>query len=259
MLKLLTKILPIPFYPVGLAAVLLIAGIVFLRFRKLRVATIVLSCSLAVLWLSSMHIVADTLYRSLESRYAPLDSVPEASAVVLLGGSAVAPVAPRKHPELNKNGDRVLHAARLYKKGIASWLITSGGKLPGAGTREFTDAEVTRDILVETFGIDSAHILVEPTSFNTHDHAETIAGMLRAKELPLEIVVVTSAAHMHRSVRVFEKYGYTVYPAPTDYRTDTRPLLRLRAFLPNAHALAKTTSALHEYYGLIAYKLLGWI
>ncbi len=258
-LQMVTKLLPIPFYPVGLSVILIASSLMALRLRKRTITTVLLSTALVVLWTTSTHIVAHGLYQSLEKRHTPLKALPAVAAIVLLGDATVAPVAPREYPELNTYGDRLLHAARLFKKNTAPYLIPTGGKLPHAGLDEFTDAEVSRDLLVELFDIDSGKILVEPTAFNTHDHPKAVAEILREKDLPFEIILVTSAVHMHRSVLVFEKYGFTVHSAPTDFRADEKPLMRLRAFLPDAHALAKTTAALHEYYGLIAYKVLGWI
>lgn len=227
MFQALTKILPIPFFPLGLATLLVAVAIPTVLLRRRIAATAMLAVSLLVLWGASTHVFAQGLCHSLEKHSAPLDSVPDVSAIVLLGGGAVAPVEPRKHPELNALGDRLLHAARLFKKNTAPYLIPTGGKLPHAGLDEFTDAEVSRDLLVELFDIDSGKILVEPTAFNTHDHPKAVAEILREKDLPFEIILVTSAVHMRRSVLVFEKYGFTVHSAPTDFRADEKPLMRL--------------------------------
>jgi hypothetical protein len=48
-----------------------------------------------------------------------------------------------------------------------------------------------------------------------------------------------------------------VYPAPTDYHADVPFMLNPVYLFPNAAALYNSTTALHEMYGIIAYKLLG--
>jgi len=47
-----------------------------------------------------------------------------------------------------------------------------------------------------------------------------VADILRKKR----IVLVTAAFHMHRSVRMFEKQGFKVTPAPTAFLTEQRPV-----------------------------------
>ncbi len=259
MFQSLTKILPLPFYPPGFVSLALIGGLAAVLHGRRIYAVSFLVVGLVVLWTTSMDMTAHLLYRNLEGRYTQPNKYPRVSAVVLLGGSAVPPASPRGYPEVNAAGDRIIHAARVFRMGVAPFLVTSGGVISTGGEKVFTEAESSRDLLVELFGIDSSRILVEPVSFNTGEHPQKIAELLREHDLPFEIVLVTSAAHMYRSVRVFEKYGYTVHPAPTDYRTEEIPFMGFRTFLPNAHALEKTTLALHEYYGLIAYKLLGRI
>ena len=61
---------------------------------------------------------------------------------------------------------------------------------------------------------------------------------------------------MHRSVKVFEKQGFTVYPAPTDYLVESKFDFGFTSFLPQVAMLGWTTKVFHEYYGLIAYTIL---
>jgi uncharacterized SAM-binding protein YcdF (DUF218 family) len=86
-----------------------------------------------------------------------------------------------------------------------------------------------------------------------------VRSILQQRELPLDVIMVTSAMHMPRAAMVFESYGFTVYPAPTDFRADASFQKKAINYLPQAGALANTTAALHEYYGMLAYEILGWI
>ena len=168
-------------------------------------------------------------------------------------------VAPRVYPETNHFGDRISHAARVYHNGCAPRIITSGGKVPFVHNFEGSEAQTCADLLVELYGIDSAAIILEPESRNTRDHATTLLEVLGDLDLPYEITVVTSAVHMLRSVKVFEKEGFTVHPAPTDFRADTHFRWSPYHLFPSAQFLFLTTMVLHEYYGLLAYWLFGWI
>ena len=114
-------------------------------------------------------------------------------------------------------------------------------------------------ILQNDCGVDSSRIVLETKAENTHDHAPNVAKILQARGIAKDVILVTSAAHMYRSVKIFQKYGYVVHPSPADFEADEHIQWNLSAFLPCADALFQTTSALHEYYGLLAYKLLGWI
>jgi uncharacterized SAM-binding protein YcdF (DUF218 family) len=258
MIYLLSKLLPIPFYPIGLTITLMIAGLVLIRFVGFRPGLYCILAATLVLFVSSSPITEYILARSLESRYTPLQKRPSASAIVLLGGSGVPPLAPREYAETNRFGDRILHAARLYQQGLAPLLIPTGGQPVLGRARTLSEAEINASLLTELMGVDTSAIVLEPKAKNTHDHAPLVANLLRERELPLQVILVTSAIHMHRSVKVFEKAGFTVYPAPTDFLVNERFEWEFRKLVPNAHALASVSDVLHEYYGMIAYRLLRW-
>jgi hypothetical protein len=48
-----------------------------------------------------------------------------------------------------------------------------------------------------------------------------------------------------------------VYPAPVDYLADVPYRWKAINFLPGSDALYNATNALHEIYGIVAYKMLG--
>ena len=62
-----------------------------------------------------------------------------------------------------------------------------------------------------------------------------------------EVVLVTSALHMHRSVRIFKSQGFLVKPAPADFLAS---IVREGAIV-SAGNLSRITQAWHEYVGLV--------
>jgi uncharacterized SAM-binding protein YcdF (DUF218 family) len=252
-----SKLLALPFYPLGLAIVLIAAGVTLLIIRRYAPGRIILICAAAELWLFSSDPLSHILVRTLESSYDPSLSFPAASAIVLLCGGEVPALPPRAFEEVNEAGDRILYAARLIKQGAAPRLIITGGNVPFM--REFRGslAEVNRRLLTGPLAVDPSVILLEQKSRNTYENAVLTKKMLDSLQLPAAVILVTSAMHMRRSAALFKKAGCTVYPAPTDYHADVPFRLNPVCMFPNAAALHRSTCALHEIYGIIAYKLLG--
>ncbi|MDO5577629.1 MAG: YdcF family protein [Fibrobacter sp.] len=257
-MALLIKFIALPLYPLGLAFVFGIAGIIALRFKK-KLSLIFWIISLSVLIFFSSPVAANLLARGLENKYPPgTNNLPlNCSAIVVLGGSGRPMTPPRIYPEIGEAGDRLIHAARLFKAGYSERLITTGGPI-GAFRKSTTEGEHNAALLKE-LGINPQCIIAEKKAKNTHEHAPYIEQILDSLQLPKKIILVTSATHMARSVRVFEKKGYQVYASAADYTSNSYFISSVLDFFPNANALMESTKAIHEYYGIIGYKLLGWI
>ncbi len=250
---------PLLFYPVGLAGLLaLAAGIAALR-KRVRVAAVLAFISVGVLWLFSSPPVSYVLARTLESKFDPNPVLPIVPAIVLLGGCTKAPMPPRTTVEVNCAGDRIFHAARLLKEGYAPVIISTGGKLPFVHDFPGSEGWCMASVLRNDCGIDSSKIIIEDKARNTHDHAPNVEKILRARGMKKEIILVTSAMHMYRSVKIFRKYGYTVYPSPADFEVESKFQWNLYSIFPSVDALFTSTNAIHEYYGIVAYSLLGWM
>jgi uncharacterized SAM-binding protein YcdF (DUF218 family) len=80
------------------------------------------------------------------------------------------------------------------------------------------------------------------------------------------VVLVTSALHMPRSVKLFKLAGIEVTPAPVDYTiTDQewkelmQPTLEniLINLLPTSANLKSTTSSMKEYIGMVVNQITG--
>ncbi len=137
------------------------------------------------------------------ARQSTLDEAQEADAIVVLGA---AEYRGRPSPVLRARLD---HALKLYRRGLAPRILTTGGS--GAQSR-FTEAEAARDYLV-TKGVPSEAILVEPHGTSTLQSIAAAAEMLHQRNLS-RCIVVSDGYHIFRAKRMFEAHGITVYGSP---------------------------------------------
>jgi uncharacterized SAM-binding protein YcdF (DUF218 family) len=87
------------------------------------------------------------------------------------------------------------------------------------------------------------------TPVDTAQEAYAVRDVLAPGE---RFLLVTSASHMPRSVRHFQRAGLEPIPAPTRFKTGNRSGSMLAFWLPSAQHLRKTERALYEYMGLVA-------
>ena len=254
----LLKLMAVPLYPLGFCITVLVAGLVVSRFYR-REGTMIVGAGIGLLYLLSTPFVSHLLLRTLEMPYYRAAPVPDDyRTIVVLGGGGVPIVPPRTEAEIGEAGDRILHAARLYKRGFGDRIITSGEINVGSFHMKVTEGEHNARLLFE-IGVDSSAVIRDRKSRTTAEHGPNIAEILDSLHLPKKIILVTSATHMARSVRVFRKHGISVIPAATDFQSNIYLIDNVKDFFPAASALLNTTRVFHEYYGIIGYKVFGKI
>jgi uncharacterized SAM-binding protein YcdF (DUF218 family) len=260
----LSKLLPLLIYPLGLASLCLVLTLWWIARRRPRWAMGSTVAALLILWLSSNTWAATRLVQSLEWQYLPPDPMPDADAIVVLGGSTRPADFPRPWVDVLEAGDRVLHGAQLYQAGKAPKVIFSGGRITwkDGGPPESTDMAA----IAIAMGVPRQAILEDPTSLNTYQNAVNVKAILTQEGIQ-RILLVTSAMHMPRSLAIFQKQGINATPAPTDFLVSARTVQEIRgsrqaillSLLPNATNLDQVTRALKEYIGLVVYRLRGWL
>ena len=263
MFLVLSKLLPLFVYPVGLASILLVTAL-FLHHRR-RLQLVCIGMALALLLGFSNEWVAHRLVSSLEWQHLPADELPQAEAIVLLGGGTRPQLPPRPTSEISEGGDRMLYAAKLYHDAKAPYVVVSGGFIEFYGST-VAESEAMQELLL-SMGVPEDDIVLESQSRNTYENATYVREV--ADELGFNrILLVTSAMHMPRSVAIFEKQGFEVIAAPTDFYStwgDAERTGRLGAegwllkILPNSERLDFSTRALREYIGIVIYRLRGWL
>jgi len=130
------------------------------------------------------------------------DTLHPADAILVLGGES-------------REGDRVRHAVKLFKRGLAPLLVLSGTSM-GFRTHE---ADVMRRH-AEFLGVPPARILiVKHDSDSTREEAGAVVPVMKRRGLK-EVILVTSNYHTARAKRIFEgaagPYGPHFLASPVD-------------------------------------------
>lgn len=251
---LLSKLLPLFAYPLGLSLLfsVFIAWLAWQRDQR-SISYLLLLMNL-VLWICSTERLAFWLTHSLEQHFVPLPiaEYPTADAIVLLGGMASGKKPDTSDINLSDAIDRLLYAKRLFQAQRAPFILITGG----SANDQVSEAQLLRRLLIE-FGVPDHAILIEAASRNTRQNALGTKAVM-AEQNWQRILLVTSATHMQRAVASFRTVGIDLIPAPTDFQvsSDEMPVL---SWLPSAEALAKTTKMIKEYIGMFAYQWRGWI
>ena len=132
---------------------------------------------------------------------------------------------------------------------------------PKSILKEFKDAcrqAVRADLKkAKELGVPLQALSTTPSVVNTAEEAFAIKKtlyLLNGKAAP-NIILVTSAFHMQRAKRQFERQGFIVHPFPVDFKTSKNSDWRHPyKWMPNASSLYKSSTALREFLGRAIYK-----
>lgn len=260
----LSKLLPLFVYPLGLACLLLLVALLTLWGRR-WVSALCMVLALTVLLASSNGVLTARLTQSLEWRtIIPTAELPKSEAIVVLGGATKSQFPPRPSVDLSESGDRVLYAAQLYREEKAPLIILSGGRIAWKGGGPSESADMAK--LLVSMGVPKSAIVEEPASLNTYENAVNVKKILQERKIQ-QVLLVTSAMHMPRSLLIFQKQGINAIPAPTDFLVSEQEVseptasteAKILNFLPDSGRLDQTTRALKEYIGIVIYRLRGWL
>jgi len=211
--------------------------------KKEKRAKVLFCLSLAWLFLVSTSLLPDWLMKSLEDRYAvyqPPANDSTAYHILVLGGGHVADPRLPPHAQLSESAlARLVEGIRIYRLLPQSKLVLSGYSSTG-GTSQ---AKVLKQTAV-SLGVDEQDILLQEKPQNTYQEAKEYTD--RYGDHPL--VVVTSASHMPRAMKMFAMVGRTAIPAPTNYRIKESEYDR-RPWLPSVDNIRNMHAVMIEYVG----------
>ena len=124
--------------------------------------------------------------------------------VIVVLGSQVYPGG-RLGPSLER---RAQHAAALYRRGMADYVLCSGG----VGDNPPSEAEVACRRIIE-LGVPPGAIVYETRSHSTEENAAYSAAIMREQGWR-SAIIVTDGFHMLRAAWMFDRAGVFAYPGP---------------------------------------------
>lgn len=237
--------------PPAINILVILFALLFLRTRpKLRNTLILLSVlSLAVL---AMPVATQFLARGLEEFPAlnpeQIDSS-EYQAIVILGAGRYRD-APEYGSDVPKamGLERLRYGALLQRKTGLPILVTGGmwdwDDMPEA---EFMAQVIEREFM-------GSVSWREPESRTTWENAK-YSKKIAVNNSINKILLVTHAWHMPRAVYSFEKAGFAITAAPTGFRSARDQEITPVDYMPQAGALFGSSLMLHEWLGLLWYRL----
>ena len=99
-------------------------------------------------------------------------------------------------------------------------------------------------------GIPSEKIFVTKDVENTADEAVAVKELISPSK---RIILVTSAYHMYRAKKLFEKQGFRVVPYKVYYKTGRNKITTIINFLPRAGKLELSEDVNRKIIGQLFY------
>lgn len=201
----------------------------------------------------SLPAVAYLLVGSLEWQYPGLERRPEdTQAIVVLSSGVRRPDGPRRGFELDEDSlNRCLRAAEVYREGKPCPVVATGGPAPD-GDPDHSVAAAMGDFLVQ-LGVRRQDLILEEHASSTHENAVNTAKLLQKRGLR-RIVLVTTATHLPRAVRCFQKQGLEPTACGAGFKATPGSTARF-GFVPQMGAAQGSQRVAHEWLGLAWYWL----
>ena len=255
MLFAVSKILGFFAFPSNFLIAIGLVGLVLLCTRFTRLASWLIVTSLVLIAIAGLSPLGNALILPLEERFPPWDaSRGPPDGIVVLGGVISPDIsAARGSVALNDAAERITVAAELARKYQNARIIFAGGSAALIFNRDIEAGFAVQQL--QALGIAHDRITAEEQSRNTFENA--VFSRLIAHPKPGERwLLVTSAYHMPRAMAAFRAAHFPVEAYPVDWRT-SGPGDLVQPFAQLSQGLLQTDTAVHEWVGLVAYRLSG--
>jgi uncharacterized SAM-binding protein YcdF (DUF218 family) len=250
----LSKALGFLLVPSNSIATIALLGLLLLMLRR-RSGTVVSGLALALLVTATLSPLGNMLLTPLEQRF-PGMSFPDHAieGIIVLGGSYDALSHSYESTiVLQEDTEPVSVIPDLARRFPNARIIFSGGT--DLSRSEPSEAVIVKQIFV-SWGISADRISIEERSLTTEENARFTAQLVNPRPQS-RWLLVTSAYHMPRAMGAFKKAGFSVLAFPVGQRTHGWQGL----WWPSSTAtdnLRRIDVAVHEWLGLVAYRLSGY-
>jgi uncharacterized SAM-binding protein YcdF (DUF218 family) len=251
----LSKTLGFLAYPSNVLMLAALLGLVLTVTRFRRAGLWLMGLSAVLLAIAGWSPLGNIAIYPLEQRFPAWDASrgPPDGIIVLGGAVSPEPSAGRRETQLNEAAERLTAMAVLARQYPHARLVYSGGS-SGLIRNDALEADHA-GVLLGRLGVARERIMIERGSRNTAENAAFTKALVQPK--PGERwLLVTSAAHMPRSVGIFRKQGFAVEAFPVDWRTAGAADMVI-PFHGLSGGLARFDTAMHEWIGLVVYWLSG--
>ncbi len=231
--------------PTGLLWVVLV-GLIVLRPRR-RLGVVLIAIGFAGLYALSLPAVCGALISGLEDAGVTAADIPPPSAIIVLGADGERTPDPKVAAEPGPLSMQRLAGAALKARETDLPVLITGGSV---GDEQPPVATLMANAFRNVFGLPVRW--EETRSENTCENAKFSAGILRRDGIP-SAYLVTHSWHMPRALLSFADAGYPVIPAPL--KAEVNEDNGIYDYLPHTTSWIRSFYALHEWVGLIAYRL----
>ena len=241
----LHKILPIFVLPIMLVIIVILIGLIKNKKKIIYIA-------IGVLYILSTPIFSNNFFKLVEGNEyrKPISAIDSADAIVVLSGMLeINEVGDSTYIEWG-DPDRFFGGIALFKASKAQKLVFTGGKMPWDKVKK-TEGDVLREYAIST-DIAAEKISVTKDVENTAGEAVAVKELISPSK---KIILVTSAYHMYRAKRLFEKQGFIVIPYKVDYKTSGESAITFMDFLPSAGKLGMIETGIREIIGRLYYSI----
>ena len=233
-----------------LVIIVILIGLIKIKKKLIYIA-------IGVLYILSTPIFSNNFFKLVEGSghndyRKPISTLDSADAIVVLSGMlTINEVQDSTYIEWG-DPDRFFGGIALFKAGKAKKLVFTGGKMPWDKVNK-TEGQVLKEYAISNDNL-SEKILVTKDVENTADEAVAVKELISPNK---RIILVTSAYHIYRVKKLFEKQGFEVNPYKVDYKTSKNSNLTIMDFLPSAGNLELVEIGIREIIGRLFYLVKG--
>lgn len=238
--------LPLPFLLLVMALAL---GLLWWS-RWQKTAKGLLTASWLALFLLSLQPVADGLLRPIEATYPTWRGGDSVQYVVVLGGGYTW------NPDWAPSSNLINNSLPRVTEGVRLWHANPGAKLIFTGAPAVTNPVSTAEVgarVAESLGVPRSDIITLDTPRDTEDEAAAVAKAIGQQPF----LLVTSASHLPRAIRFFQRQGLKPIPAPANQMAVDSPLNPWERIIPSPLWLMHSDRVGYETLGRIWQWLKG--
>jgi uncharacterized SAM-binding protein YcdF (DUF218 family) len=262
----LSKVVQFCIEPLNWVLIFVLLALLFLCLRKSHLCKRFLVLALIDLMLVGWLPTSEFFLRGLENAVVKQDyeklKQDQIGGIIILGGAIEggAIAVDRGEISIYSSAERITKAFEVIRKNPELPFIFSGysGRVAPTGLSE---ADAFKQLVKEQ-GLSEQNAHYENQSRNTYENVLYMKPMMEVFGLKTDAgqlkpwLLITSASHMYRSTRIFQKQDLDVYPLSVDYQTANSLQWTSFDLTDGAH---NWNTLVHEIVGLFAYWITGKI